>query len=157
MTKNQEIQRLFKLFKQESENKEPDALQFAKWMRDRGWKVPVPPDPMDLLAKQLKDAICEEVRRDNKTGQPYKAILTFSTESGQGTFWKLVDVDEAPRKTVYKCLFQRREQTVGDIYQMQLIEDHWNNIHPDEEPIRMQTDYGPDMEWKKNGPSESAA
>jgi len=159
MRKNQEAQRLFKVYKQQSGITEVDPLEFAKWMRDRGWKVPVPPDPMDLLAKQLKDAICEEVRRDAKTGQPYKANLSFSTEgtSQQGTFWKLVDVDEAPRKIVHKCLVQRREQSVNDIYQMELIQDHWNNIHPDEEPIKMELDYGPDMQWKKNGPSQNAA
>lgn len=157
MTKKQEIQKLFRVFKQEAGLQEPDALQFAKWMRDRGWKVPVPPDPMTLLAKQLKDAVCEETRRDEKSGQPYTAMLTFSTDDGQGTFWKLVDVDEAPRKTVVKCLIQRREQSVCDIYQMDLIADHWNNTHPHEEPIDLPKDYGPDIEWKKNGPNESAA
>ncbi len=67
-----------------------------------------------------------------------------------------VDVDEAPRKTVVKCLKQRREQTVGDLYQMTLIQDHWNNIHPDEEPIQLPFDVGPDVEWKKNGGDASA-
>ena len=130
---------------------------FAKWMKEKGWKVPIPPDPLDLLAKQLTDALREETRQDGKTGQPYKPNLSFSIEGpGQGTLWKWVDVDEAERKVVVKCLVQRREQTVGDIYQMELIQDHWNNIHPNEEPIKMPLDYQPDMDWKKNGPDEAA-
>jgi hypothetical protein len=51
MKKSEEIQRLFRLYKDESGNKSVDMAQFSIWMRDRGWPVPVPPDPLELLAK----------------------------------------------------------------------------------------------------------
>jgi hypothetical protein len=56
-------------------------------------------------------------------------------------FW--VDVDEATRPKVLKCLVQRREQNVGDSYQLELIQDHWNRVHPGEEPIKLSHDHGP--------------
>jgi len=158
MKKSEEVQRLFKLYKDETGNKSVEMEHFAIWMRDRGWPVPIPPDPMELLAKQLKDSICEETRHDEKTGQPYKPHLSYAPNGvGQGTLWQMVDVDEAERKVVLKYLIQRRENNVGDIYQMELIQDHWNNIHPDEEPIEMKLDYKPDIDWKKNGPDQAAA
>ena len=139
MTKKQEAQRLFRVFKDETKNSEPDSLEFAKWMRDRDWPLPIPQDPLVPLGETVEGRHLQGIRRDKTTGQPYKANLTFSGEGGQGTFWKLVDVDEAPRKTVVKCLNERREQTVCDVYQMELIADHWSNTHPDEEPIIKRT------------------
>lgn len=150
MTKNQEIQRLYKLYKDETHSEAVDMHEFATWLEGRGYEMPVPANPLELLAKQCVAALREETRRDPSTGQPYKVNLSFSPDgSGQGTLW--VDVDEAPRRVVVKCLTQRRDQMVGDAYQITLIQDHWNAMHPDEEPIQMQMDFFPDVEWKKNG------
>jgi len=149
MRKNQEIQRLLRLYKHETGIEEVDMKEWAKWMSKKGWKVPTPPDPLDMLAKQLADAIREETRRDPITKLPYKVNLSYSSElNGQGTLW--VDVDEAPRKVVLKCLVQRREQMVGDAYQFTLIQDHWNNMHPSEEPIQLPLDLQFDVELKKS-------
>jgi hypothetical protein len=32
--------------------------------------------------------------------------------------------------------------------------DHWNSIHPDEEPIQIPMDLTLDIEWRKNAPDE---
>ena len=74
----------------------------------------------------------------------------------QGTLWSWIDIDEAPRAPVYKSLQARREQMVGDGLQLTLDADHWNSIHMDEKPIVMEMDFGPDIEWRKNGADEQA-
>ena len=56
-----------------------------------------------------------------------------------------------------KCLVQRREQMVGDALQLTLDADHWNSVNPSEAPIQMPLDFGPDVEWRKNGPAEQAS
>jgi hypothetical protein len=79
--------------------------------------------------------------------------MTVRRGSQQLALW--VDIDEAPRKPILKCLIQRREQMVGDGLQLTLDADHWNSIHPEEEPIELPLDLGPDVEWRKNAPDEN--
>ena len=148
MTKKEEARRLYRVYKQETGKTEVDMREFAAWMDDKGWKVPRPPDRLEWLAKQLQSALREETRRDPTTGRPYKCNLSFTPDSsGQGTFW--IDVDEAERPVVKKCLVQRRDQTAGDAYQIELIQEHWNNLHPDQEPIDLPHDYTLDVMIKK--------
>lgn len=150
MKKNQQIQHLYHQWKDETATELADMREFAKWMASKGYDMPEPKDPLDILAKRLSEAVREETRRDEETGLPYKVNLAFSPDnSGQRMLW--ADVDRAPRKIVHKCLVQRRDQMVGDAYQLTLIQDHWNRINPFEEPIKMELDFQPDVDWKKNG------
>lgn len=160
MTEKQEIQRLFRNYKKETNQQFVDAIEFSRWLESKGWTMPTPQDPVELLAKKVKDALRDETRRSAATGGEYKVNLSFTPDSGQGSF--LIDVDEAPRHVVHKCLKQRREQTSGDVYQMVLIEDHWNATHPNEEAIHMPQDFALDVQIKKHndgtdGHSELAA
>ena len=147
MTQNQEIQRLFRVYKKETGIQFVDPKAFAVWLNEKGWELPTPQDPLALLAKKVQDALREETRRDSKTGREYKVNLSFNPGNGQGAF--LVDVDEAERPVVLKCLVQRREQTAGDAYQIELIQEHWNNLHPTEEPLDLPHDYTMDVMIKK--------
>src|SRR5260370_38706821 len=80
MTKNQEIQRLYKVYKEETKKLDVDLKKFAKWMEAKGWKMPRPADHLDLLAKQVAEALREETRRDDRTGLPCEANLNYSTD-----------------------------------------------------------------------------
>lgn len=122
----------------------------AHWAIKRGYQLPRPPDPADLLAKEFSQAARDETRIDQGTGKPYRANHAFSPDgSGQGMLW--FDIDEAPRKIMIKSLVQRREQMVGDAYQLSLIQDHWNSVNPTDEPIDLPLDLTFDVEWRKNG------
>ncbi|MEY2486833.1 MAG: hypothetical protein QOH39_2481 [Verrucomicrobiota bacterium] len=155
MTRNQQIQNLYRLYKEQTGTEDVDLKKFAKWMQKKGWKMPIPADPIDLLAKRLAEALREETRKDETTGLPYKVNLNYSTDgTGHGVFW--IDVDEAARHKVVKALTQRRDQMVGDAYQLTLIQDHWNNTHPGEQPIQTELDFQPDVNWKKAGGDEQA-
>lgn len=68
------------------------------------------------------------------------------------TFW--VDIDEATRRQMNKCLVQRREQMVGDAVQITLDADHWNVAHAEEEPIVMEMDFAEDVQWRLNAPDQ---
>lgn len=147
MTQDQEIQGLFRVYKQATKQEFVVTEEYAKWLVHKGWELPTPQDPITLLAKKIQDALRKETRRDAITGREYKVNLSFSSENGQGSF--LIDVDEAKRHVVVKCLQQRREQTAGDAYQIELIQEHWNNLHPNEEPINLPHDYTMDVMIKK--------
>lgn len=42
----------------------------------------------------------------------------------------------------------RRDNMIGDAYQSTLIFMRWNRKHPDEEPVQIDLDLGPDVEWR---------
>lgn len=129
----------------------------AEFAARKGWRLPIPPNPLDILAKEFAQAAREEIRHDKETGRPYRANHAIRTvQAGtQLSFW--IDIDEAPRPRILKSLVQRREQMVGDGLQLTLDADHWNGIHKDEEPIVMPLDFTDDVEWRKNAPDDVAA
>jgi len=129
-------------------------LEFAKFAHERGWPLPKPKDPFDMLAKEFTQAARQEFRRDARTGKPYRANHALPVNQGgtQLTLW--IDIDEAPRHQMQKSLINRREQMVGDGVQLSLDADHWNSIHENEEPIDIPMDLTDDIEWRKNAPDE---
>jgi hypothetical protein len=148
------MQRFFKHYKEVKHKTAVDMHDVAKFAISKGWPVPAPIDPIERLAKEFSSAAREEIRHDKKTGKPYRANHALPEIRGgkQLTLW--IDIDEAPRKPMLKCLVKRREQMVGDGLQLSLDADHWNSIHPDEEPINLPLDLTPDVDWRKNAPDD---
>ena len=154
--KLQERQRFIKYYKDQTGVKEVNMHEVAKFANSKGWPLPKPQDPLDLLAKQFADAAREEIRKDKKTGRPYRANHAVPQMQGQEKFTLWIDIDEAPRKPMLKSLMNRREQMVGDGLQLTLDADHWNSEHSNEEPIQIPLDFTDDIMWRKNGPTEKA-
>jgi hypothetical protein len=149
------MQRIVRHFKEELHKTEVDMHEVAAWAVKRGWKLPVPVDPIDRLAKEFSQAAREETRHDTDTGQPYRANHAVTVMQGgkQQTFW--VDIDEAPRKHMHKSLVQRREQMVGDALQLTRDANHWNRVNDHEDPIQLPLDFTEDVEWRLNAPDEN--
>lgn len=156
MSKAQEIQRLQRLYKDETGLKEVDTKEFARWAVDRGYPLPSPVDPIDRLSKEFAAALRQETRTDPETGQAYRAnhvyIVTRDTE--QLRLW--VDIDEAPRGPMQTSLTMRREQIVGDITQLSFDAEHWNRVNPAAEPIEIEKDFGLDVELRRHAPAVEA-
>lgn len=150
MAKKKEMQYLLRRFREETGQDLVDMHELAKFAVSKGWPLPTPKSPLDRLAEQFATAAREEMRRDEVTGRPYRANLAVT--SPQGTLW--VDIDAAPRRLAHKAFIQRREQMVGDAVQLTFDVMHWNRVNPQDEPIDMPLDLGPDVEWKLNVPDE---
>ena len=157
MASAKEMQETVVRYKRETGNSEVDLLEVADWMMKRGYRAAKVLPERERIAQQLGRALRQEIRHDAKTGRPYRANHAYPVGvTKQGTLWSWIDIDEAPRAPVYKSLQARREQMVGDGLQLTLDADHWNSIHMDEKPIVMEMDFGPDIEWRKNGADEQA-
>jgi hypothetical protein len=141
-------------YMQETGKTAVDMHDVARWALTKGWKLPKPADPIDLLAKQFSRAAREQTRRDPTTGRSYRAYHSFPEAQGEAQLVLWVDIDKAARKPMVKSVNQRREQMVGDAVQLTFDIDHWNGIHPSEEPITVPLDFAPDVEWRKNSPIE---
>lgn len=153
MTKHQYFQRVMRQYRDDTGKREIDMKEVARWAVRNGMDLPDPESPFDRIAKEFARAAREEIRRDKKTGQPYRANHAFTDPNGQGSLW--IDIDEAPRPYMHKSLLQRREQMVGDGLQLSLDMDHWNSINPGDQPIELPLDFTEDVEWRKNAPAES--
>jgi hypothetical protein len=154
-TKPQELQRWIRQYRQESGIKEVDHHDLAVWLKAKGWPMPTPANPIDMLAKQISEAARQETRRDSATGRDYRAYHCFKVPQPNGTQLHLwVDIDEATRSQMWKSLINKREQMVGEAVRVADDQDHWNRINPSQEPINVPLDFGPDVEWSRNAPGE---
>lgn len=147
-TRHQDMQRFIRHFREVTGKTEIDMKEVAKMAAEKGWPLPPPLTPLERLAQEFSRAAREETRTDGKTGRPYRVNHAITGGRGQTTFW--VEIETAPRKHMQKSAMQRREQTVGDIYQIVLDLDHWNRMHPAEKPIITQTDLTMDVELRKH-------
>lgn len=157
--KNQEMQRIIRLYKQETGQSEVDMRQVASYAEKRmGWPLPVPVDPLDRLAAQFSQAARDEIKHDKRTGRPYRVNHAVPAgKRGRQLTYLWIDIDEAPRGPMHKSLINRREQMVGDALQLALDAEHWNNIHLDQDPIQLPLDFTDDVEWRKNASEKRAS
>ena len=148
MSKRQEMQRFIRFYKDETGKHEIDMREVAALAKAMGWKMPTPPSDIDLLAKRFTEAAHEERRYDEKTGKPYRVYQAIPA-TGQLSLFNYVDIDEATRKQMHLASVNRREQMVSDGVNLTLDLEHWNRVHPEEQPITLPMDLSLDIEIRK--------
>lgn len=146
-------QKLIKLYREETGNSEVDMRDVAAFAVKKGWSLPKPQNPMDMLAKQFADAARQEYSKDRNTGRPYRVYhaVPKQDEHGQSVFfWIDIDDPETTAKNFRKSAVMRREQMVDDGVQLSLDLDHWNSIRPKDDHLTLPWDLSPDIEWRRN-------
>ena len=153
-TRRHELQRIIRLYKQETGENQVEMRKVAEYATKRlHMQLPKPQDPLEILASRFSQAAREEIRHDKNTGRPYRA--NHAIPAGQGYLW--IDIDEAPRSAIQRSLILRRGQIVDDALQLSFDTDHWNAMHPSEEPIVVPLDFTEDVEERKHASDEEAA
>lgn len=150
MSKRKDMQRLIRHYRDETGEVEVDMKKVARFAELMGWKMPVPKDPLDILAQELSRAAREEIEYNKETGRPYRVNHAIAQKQGDQTIFLWVDINEAPRNVMLKSLNLRREQMVGDGLQLSYDADHWNSLHPTEEQIQLEMDLSFDIELRKH-------
>ena len=148
MSKRQERQRFIRYWKEMTGETEVDMRKVADFAKQKGWKMPIPPSDIDMLAKLFTDDAQAERGVDVKTGKPYRVYHALPV-SGQTSLFVYIDIDDATRNQMWKSAVNRREQMVSDGYNLTLDLDHWNSVNPDKEPIALPMDLGLDIEIRK--------
>jgi hypothetical protein len=154
MSKNQELQRHLRQYREESGNREVDMKEFAAWLLSKGWPAPKPISAVDRLAKECSAAAREETRTDVVSGNPYRVNHMYVVTRGDEQLHLWVEIDEAPREQMHASLTMRREQIVGDVTQLSFDAEHWNRINPEDEPIEIEKDFNLDFEIRRNYPTD---
>lgn len=150
-SKKVEIQRWKRTF-QEREGRDLSAHEIAEMLEGIGWPMPKPKSQLDILAKQVSEALSEEKVFDEVLGESVDANICYPAESdgksdGKQTY-RWTEADTASRDKVEANKTLRRDNMVGDAYQSTLILMRWNRLHPKEEPVQLDLDLGLDVEWR---------
>lgn len=150
MSKMEELQKLIRLYREETGKAELDWHEVAMFCFKKGWPMPTPKKPVDMMALLLRDAARQTFRKDKSSGRSYRAYHAVPS-SGQGVFyWIDIDDPETTFANMRKSMVRRREQMVDDGVQLSLDLDHWNAIRPNDEHITLPMDLEMDIEWRKN-------
>jgi hypothetical protein len=149
-TKKQLMQRFARNYREQHGDTTMHELAIA-WKKVGG-QMPKPKDVIDILAKEFADAEREELGFDEILGESYNANICYEVQVGEKVETRWTDTDTASREKIVKNAALRRNQVVGDLVRATVTLMHWNRLHPDEESVQMELDFGPDVEWKLNAP-----
>lgn len=151
MTRVAERQRFIRYWQEQTGEAEIDMQAVAKLALDMGWTAPPPVSAEDRLAKEFKNAARQDIRRDSKTGMPYRgyhAVPKPSTDGQMSFSYMDIDDPKATPSNFRKACVMRREQTVDDMLQLVLDQTHWNDTRPEQQVEILPTDLGFDVELR---------
>jgi len=150
MSKKKDMQRLIRHYKDETGEIQIDMKKVARFAKLKGWPMPVPKDPEEILARELSKAARDVTDHNKETGRPFRVYHSVPLKQGKQTTFVFVDINEAPRNMMVKSLNLRREQMVGDGLQLDYDKDHWNSLNPTEDQIQIELDLSFDVELRKH-------
>lgn len=108
---NTEEMYLLQMYKKETGVTDIVMRDVAVWAEQRGWKMPKPVTPVEVLAKKLARAAREETRKDEKSGMPYHVNHAYKAPRDGETITYWVDIFEtAPRPKMDASAKNRSEQ-----------------------------------------------
>ncbi|GLS15688.1 hypothetical protein [Hydrogenophaga electricum] len=124
-----------------------DPHAVAKWAYDNGLHKPTLRTVIDAIAADISQVFREEYRTDRK-GQRYRAKHAVREKRGEKTMSLWADIDDvsAPRSHFVRSFAQRRQQIVGDCFQLKTDVDVYNDKSPNEQPIQLILDFTYDVE-----------
>lgn len=124
-----------------------DAHDLASWAYDRGLHKPNVKTIIDAIAADIAQVFREEYRTD-RVGRRYRAKHAATTKNGIKTLslWADIDDPSAPHSHFVKSFGQRRQQIVGDCYQLKTDADHYNDARRPADPVQIVLDFTLDVE-----------
>ncbi len=140
------------MYRDETGEPEIDMRKVAEYAQRKGWPLPQPADPMDMLAREFAEAARLEIRHDQKTGNPYRAnhAVPRRAATGQLSFsWIDIDDPNTTPTNMRASLVMRREQMVDEGLQLTFDMEHWNRVRPTEDHIDLPLDLTFDVELRK--------
>lgn len=124
-----------------------DPHAVAEWAYQRGLHKPSMRTVVDAIASDIAQYFREEYRT-NGDGQRYRAKHAVRFKKGDRTMslWADMDDEKAPRDHFVRSFAQRRQQIVGDCFQLKTDVDVYNGKNPAMQPIQVPLDFTLDVE-----------
>lgn len=157
-TQNEKMRQFTVWYKQKYKKTAVTMAEVTREAIAMGWKLPAPISGEERLAQRFAAAQREEIRYDKATKEPYRGNLALTEKMKDGTQLALwVDTDEATRSQMVMALHKYREQMLGEAMIGTNTAEHWNRMHPEQQPLPFPTDLADEIQWRKNAPNEGAA
>ncbi|MFA7504216.1 MAG: hypothetical protein WCZ28_05920 [Burkholderiaceae bacterium] len=124
-----------------------DPHAIAEWAYQNGLHKPSFRTVVDAIASDIAQCLREEYRT-NEDGQRYRAKHAVRVKNGNRTMslWADMDDEKAPRSHFLRSFAQRRQQIVGDCFQLKTDVDVYNSKNLDKEPIQVPLNFTLDVE-----------
>lgn len=135
-----------------------DAHAIAEWAYKKGLHKPTFTAVVTLIAREVAQAMREEYRTDAQ-GRRYRAKHA-ATEKANGktlSLWADIDDPNAPHEHFVKSFAQRRQQIVGDCFQLKTDADVYNDRRQPSEMIQILLDFTLDVEEQEHVAASKAA
>lgn len=150
ITQTEQLQALWRDYEREHDNVAASAREVVDWaVANRALELPRV-DPRDVLASQMARALREQYATDDQ-GRRYRVNHAMRvTRSGvQLTIWGIIG--HAPHLHMQRAFTQRREQVIGDLVQLQIDVDVYNDMNPERMPIQLVLDFVDDVAERRAG------
>jgi hypothetical protein len=126
-----------------------DLRDVGAWARSKRLWAPRPIDVDTSFAREMADVLREQVRTD-KDGRQYRAFIPAKTKGKDGLpLFKWADIDVAPRSHVEKGIQGERRSIANDCFALAMKVDHYNAMHPKEDPLQVVFNFEEDIEEMK--------
>ncbi len=124
-----------------------DPHEVAEWAYRRGLHKPNVKTVIDAIAADIAQVFREEYRTDER-GRRYRAKHAATQKMGNKTLslWGDIDDPHAPHEHFQKSFQQRRQQIVGDCFQLKTDVDVYNDNRQPVTPIQVVLDFSLDVE-----------
>jgi hypothetical protein len=124
-----------------------DPHAVAEWAYQHGLHKPSVRTVVDAIASDIAQYFREEYRTSER-GQRYRAKHAVRFKQGDRTMslWADMDDSKTPRNHFVRSFAQRRQQIVGDCYQLKTDVDVYNEKDPSQQPIQVPLDFALDVE-----------
>lgn len=155
-TYNEQLQRIWRQYEEEHGRAAASARDVVVWGVSKGLISLSHRDPYDQLAEDMSRALREHYSTDAR-GRRYRlnhAVRVYKN-GVQITFWAMMDF--APRSHMEKAFTQRREQIVGDCYQLKVDVDVYNDLNSGQPPLPLVLDFTDDVEERLQLEGDKAA
>jgi hypothetical protein len=128
------------------------------WAYKNGLHKPSDKTIIDVIAADIAQVFREEYRTDRLGGR-YRAKHAAMTKTGSKTLslWGDIDDPNAPHEHFVRSFGQRRQQIVGDCFQLKTDADVYNDVRKPEHPIQIVLDFTLDVEEHMHSLNTKAA
>lgn len=126
-------------------NDQPVSMdEVAEWALSKGLFRPEPRDIRKICRDALAEGARSQKRFDGKRWYRAKHSVRTNVGGVQLSLWADIDLN-ASHGFMEKSVSQRRRAIVDDCFQLKMDADHYNDLHPEREPIQPILDFSEDV------------
>lgn len=141
----EQMQRLFDRYRQEVDEAPAVLDDVHAWATENGlWEA-----REESVRAQFKEEMAKALREQYRTdsgGRRYRAKhpVRHVVEGRQLNFWG--DIDKDPHTYMEIAFAQRRRRIAGELHQLKVDVDHFNEAHPNDKPIQLSLNFEDDVQ-----------